>query len=83
MKVKELLQLLANEDPERIVVMAKDAEGNGYSPLHGLWSGAYRAETTWHGEVGFEKITPELRQQNYSEMDVCDGVPAIILTPVN
>jgi hypothetical protein len=83
MKVKELLELLKDEDPERIVVMAKDGEGNGYSPLSGVWSGAYQAETTWYGRAGAEQLTPELREQGYGEEDVCDGDPAIILTPVN
>jgi hypothetical protein len=83
MTVKELIELLSKENPERIVVMAKDAEGNGYSPLSSFWVGAYKAETTWYGSVGFESMTPELRQQGYSDEDVCDGQPAIILSPVN
>lgn len=58
-----------------------DAEGNGYSPLSDYWTGAYRAETTWRGEVGFERET-EL-PKGYSEEDYCDGEPALILCPVN
>jgi len=62
MTVKELIEQLKKEDPDRLVIMAKDPEGNGYSPLSDFWSGAYRAETT---------------------EDVIDGVPALILTPIN
>jgi hypothetical protein len=80
--VKELIDLLSKYDPNRIVVMAKDSEGNGYSPLHGCQTGAYRAETTWYGDVGLEP--GEEIPKGYGEEDVIhDGVPALILTPVN
>lgn len=84
MTVRELIALLSVEDPERLVVMAKDAEGNYYSPLHGTWAGAYKARSTWSGEVGFEYLTEAEIIQGYGEGDVVtDGVPALILTPVN
>ena len=83
MTVKELIEQLKKEDPDRLVIMAKDPEGNGYSPLSDFWSGAYRAETTWFGEVGLESLTDEYRKQGFSEEDVIDGVPALILTPIN
>jgi len=87
MTVKELIEQLQKEDPERLVVMAKDPEGNGYSPLSDFWTGAYKAETTWYGEVGAESIddfTEEDLKAGFGEGDVIsDGVPAIILTPIN
>ncbi len=83
MKVKELLEILSTVDPERLVIMAKDPEGNGYSPLSSYWEGAYVADTTWSGEVGLETLTEEDRKQGYSEEDVKEGVKAIILTPTN
>ena len=83
MTVGELLDQLKGVDPNRLVVMAKDAEGNDYSPCNSLWVGAYRAETTWSGEVGFES-TDESLKQGYTEEDVIsDGQPAVILCPVN
>lgn len=36
MTVKELIEALSKEDPSRIIVMSRDAEGNGYSPLADL-----------------------------------------------
>lgn len=33
------------------VILEKDAEGNGYSPLAGLAEAMYKAETTWSGEA--------------------------------
>ncbi len=83
MKVKELIKLLRKEDPDRIVIMAKDAEGNDYSPLSSFWTGAYKAETTWYGEVGLEILTEKDKKQGYTEEDVLDGKKALILCPVN
>jgi hypothetical protein len=84
MTVKELIELLkVVQDQDRIVVMQKDAEGNGYSPLYCLSLGAYDAETTWYGEVGLEVLTAEDEARGYSHEDVVDGEPCIVLEPVN
>jgi hypothetical protein len=83
-KVKDLINELKKTDPERLVIMSKDAEGNSYSPLSDWWEGAYRAETTWYGEVGLEELTDDFKEAGYGEEDVIeDGVPALILCPVN
>lgn len=87
MKVKELLELLRGIDPEREVILQKDAEGNGYSPLVGVDdNAAYIPDTTWSGDV---------RRQTLSEADIARGfgeddltadpsaVPALVLYPVN
>lgn len=84
MTVKDLIEALSKEDPNRLVVMARDAEGNGYSPLSDWWTGAYKAETTSSGEVGLEKLDETAKLAGYGEGDVIvDGKPAIILTPTN
>lgn len=87
MTVKELIEQLSNvANQDRVVVLQKDSEGNGYSPLYSLEHGAYRAESTWSGEVGLEAedLNDELREQGFSEDDVIkDGVPALVLVPVN
>lgn len=52
MKVKELLEALAETDPEAEVILQKDAEGNGYSPLEGVASNAvYIPDTIYSGSV--------------------------------
>ena len=57
MKVKELLQILKNLEaasPETLeyeVVMSRDAEGNGYSPLYNTALVRYEADNSWGGEV--------------------------------
>lgn len=83
MKVKELIELLQSVDPEREVIIQKDAEGNDYSPLADAWEGSYEADSTWSGYAGIEELTPELEAQGYSDWDVKSGVPAIMLVPVN
>ena len=83
MTVAELIEKLKDVDPDRIVIMASDAEGNDYSPLYSFWEGAYKAETTWYGEVGIEELTEEDWNKGYREEDVVDGDKAIILCPVN
>lgn len=83
MKVKELIELLQKENQDREVIMSKDAEGNNFSPFCKLETGTYVAETTWYGYVSIEELTPELRKKGFTEEDVHEGVPALVLWPIN
>ncbi len=87
MKLKELKEIIKNMDDESIVILQKDGEGNGYSPLEGVDdSSNYRADSTWSGKVGYKYLTRELREQGYSDGDIVSGdgaEPAIIFYPVN
>lgn len=86
MKVKELKKLLEGVDDERIVIMQKDGEGNGYSPLDNIDSNSvYIPDSSWSGEVKYEKLTPTLESFGYTEEDCDDGTgePAVVLTPIN
>lgn len=84
MTVKELIAKLQQVEPDRIVILQKDSEGNGYSPLSGIDDNAvYQPETTWRGEVKMQELTDELRRQGYSEEDTGDGQPCLVLYPVN
>lgn len=49
--VGELLDYLATQPRDRMVVLEKDAEGNGYSPLASAGESLYVADSTWSGEV--------------------------------
>ena len=52
MKVSELIEALQEMDPDSLVIMQKDSEGNGYSPLAGADpNGIYVADSTYSGEV--------------------------------
>ena len=84
MKVRELIEMLKAVDGDREVIMQKDSEGNGYSPLADSWEGAYKAKTTWYGYAGLEELTEKDIEQGYGEEDVIqDGVLALILCPTN
>lgn len=49
MKVSDLRDLLADLDGDLLVVLSKDAEGNGFSPLDSHGFERYLAETGWSG----------------------------------
>ncbi len=83
MKVKELKQLLENIDDERIIILARDSEGNRFSPLSQIDDeSTYLADSTCSGDVGIEQLTPELEKKGYSEEDVLGGEPALVLWPL-
>jgi len=82
MTVKELIEKLQQEDPNRLVVCQKDAEGNGYSPLDTCWTGAYRARSRGMLRAGLEKLTDANRKAGFTKEDVIrGGVPALFLMP--
>jgi len=49
--VKQLIEDLKKENPDALVVMSKDGEGNSYSPLHESRSTTYKANNTWSGQI--------------------------------
>ena len=49
--VGDLIDYLATQPRDRKVVMSKDAEGNGFSPLADASEGMYAADSTWSGET--------------------------------
>ncbi|MEZ0089997.1 hypothetical protein [Streptacidiphilus sp. EB129] len=69
---------------DTIVVMSKDGEGNGFSPLAQVEDAMYRAETTWSGEhyLTEEQVAAD---PEYGEDDLApdDAVPAVFLWPTN
>lgn len=84
MTVKELIEQLQKEDPNRLVVISVDEEGNYFAPVEEITTAAYDAEDEYGGNVGLEKLTPELIAEGYSDADVVDdGVPALVLWPTN
>lgn len=51
MKVKKLIELLKTYPENFQVILAKDGEGNGFSPLSDDSEGIYEAECTWSGHL--------------------------------
>lgn len=84
MTVKELIEQLKQCDPKAIVVMSSDGEGNSFSPLADVDdSHVYQADSTWSGEIGFKELTEELKEDGYTEEDLLDGEPCVVVWPTN
>jgi len=85
MKVKELIAELSEMDPESEVILQKDAEGNGYSPLRGADPDCvYVAENTWSGEVYSLEYTADDCCMEETEWEALKAGPkCVVLHPVN
>jgi hypothetical protein len=84
--VKQLRERLASYHDDDVVILSRDSEGNGYSPLASLGDGLYVPDTTSRGEIYLPELTDELRAQGYDDEDTYqgdDGVQAVVLYPVN
>lgn len=81
MNLGELKALLAgmNRLPDDTpVIIQKDSEGNGYSPLAGGESSWYVADNTYSGEA-----YPMPQDENDDQVNLDDAVTAVVLWPVN
>lgn len=58
------------------VVLSQDPEGNGFAELQDVEASAWNGEDT-----GLLELTPYLVEQGYSEEDVLDAPPAVVLWP--
>lgn len=85
MNIKELKEAIKNLPDDMEVIMQKDSEGNGYSPLSDLTADAvYIPETTWFGEVFFLKDADEDDDMDESELEeLKNHKKSLILCPVN
>ena len=86
MTVNELRECLKGVAGGRLVVMSRDSDGTGFSPLTEVECAAYRADGSRSGETGIEALTDALREQGYGDEDVLSGagvVPALVLYPTN
>lgn len=87
MNVKDLKEAIENLPDDMEVIMQKDSEGNGYSPLSNVNSDAvYIPETTWFGEVFFLNETDEDEDNEMDESELEElknHKRSLILIPVN
>ena len=85
MTIKELKEEIALLPDDMEVIVQKDGEGNGYSPLSGVYSDAvYIPETTWYGEVFDMSWTADDADMEEDEWEDIKNKPrALILHPVN
>jgi len=75
MTAGQLIDILKECDPNKIVILQKDGEGNGFSPCDGVDSeSVYEANNTWSGDVyPFDSV----------ESTDTGWVSCVILYPVN
>lgn len=88
--VGELADFLATQPRDRKIILRKDAEGNGHSPLAEAWEAMYAAYSTWSGQTYMlpEELAGIMAGDNprgWSEEDAApDGAErVIVLGPVN
>lgn len=87
MTIRELIERLSHEDPDSLVVLSKDEEGNGYLPMRAIGSNCVYIEGDgYSGEVRLHTLTDELRRQGYTDEDVfssddIDARRAVVLWP--
>lgn len=84
MTKKELIDIIQEYPDDTPIIIQKDPEGNGFYPLSDYWFGSYKPIKPWYGDAGLLTLTPELKDQGYTEEDVLEeGKPAIFLVPIN
>ena len=85
MKVKELIEALAALPPDAEVILQKDGEGNGYSPLSAVDGDAvYVPDSTWSGDVYSTDWTAEDACKDEDEWAEILAMPrCVVLAPVN
>lgn len=85
MKVKELKEAIANLPDDMEVILQKDSEGNGYSPLSGADADCiYVADSTWRGSVYSMEFSAEdncMEEEEWEELKA--GPKALVLWPIN
>ena len=83
MKAHELARQLL-DGPDGEVVMQKDAEGNGYSPLSGAEEATYVPDSTYSGEVYALKWSADDCDMDEDEWNEMRANPnCIVLFPIN
>lgn len=87
MKVNALVKLLLGLDQESDVILQKDSEGNGYSPLSGAYDNAvYVKETDWSGNVYLFEWTAEaagMTKSEWNKLKRKTNKRCVVLYPVN
>jgi hypothetical protein len=88
----ELADYLAAQPRDRKVILRKDAEGNGHSPLAKAWEGFYEPDSTYSGEVypTAEDVASWVAAGEWTEEDAADlyepgdkAERVVVLGPVN
>lgn len=77
--VKQLIELLQEQDENDVVVLSQDEEGNWFNPISSISEAVYS-----DNEISTRELTPELEEKGYCEDDLCHNeecVKCIVLWP--
>ena len=74
MRIKDLIQRLSRFDPEMVLIVSSDAEGDSVAPLGGLDEALYIMEADHFGSLWY----PETEE----ETPPSHAVPALVLYPL-
>jgi hypothetical protein len=85
MKVSELITELLKLDQDADVILQKDSEGNGYSPLYAVDGAAvYVPDSTWSGSVYSTDWTADDADMDDAEWaEMLKRPRCVVLAPVN
>jgi hypothetical protein len=79
-QVKDVIEQLQQCDPEAVVVMSSDEEGNSFGPLRDIGTN----NVFYDHYVYVHHLTDELREHGYTEEDLSpypDAPQAVVLWP--
>lgn len=85
MKSHELAKMLL-ENPDVELIMQKDSEGNGYSPLSDIeFDVVYVPDSTWSGEAYSKNYSAEYYGMEEDEWEALKNIHSgyAVLAPVN
>lgn len=72
--VKKLKEILEKENDDDIIILSRDSEGNGFSPLDGSYGvDNYLPKDGYnYGEIHIRKLTEQMLKDGYTEEDLGD-----------
>lgn len=80
MTVGELKELLSDLPEDHVVVLQRDAEGNGYSPMAGAEAAKYQPANNCRGEVPCQS---DIEGGEYEAEDVAKMLDCVVIWPLN
>jgi hypothetical protein len=87
MKVRELIRILSKMPQDSIVVLQKDGEGNGYSPLSGADADSvYVPDSTYSGDAYHKDWSADdccMDATKWQRVRYAKKYQSVILFPVN
>ena len=77
MKVHELIQQLSNADPDSEVILSRDSEGNGYSPVGTLEMAM--PYDSWYGGAVYNPSDEDEMLSDCWTQDEWDELPRVVV----